>query len=306
MRFGERFLQRPDDFPRCSGGDAWGRGTVTLRFSGGPYTFSGLRSDQECAVRERFQGFCEPAGGDDAVVVCRVYRCPSEIFRRFDLRGWEMSLDGSHSLGEVRAVGLDLMARLDWQDKALSAALWTPSAGGPWFAGVLENVFRMLVAYRLLEIGGLLLHSAALSRGDAAWVFPGRSGAGKSTLAALAAAQGCAVLSDDLNALVPDGSRFTVEGVPFAGDQRATSRELRPLAGVGLLRQGASVGFTPASRGEAIAGLLSCAPYVNQDPHRLEALAANVARLLDTSRPDKFTFAMTSDVASVLVERAVA
>ncbi len=304
MRFGERFLWRPDEFPPRSEGDAWGRGAVTLRFSGGPYTFSGLGPDQERAVRDRFQGFCE--GGGEAVVSCRVYHCPSDVFRRFDLRGWEMTLDSSHSPAEVRVAGLDLMARLEWRSRALSAALWTPAEGGPWFAGVLENVFRMLVAYRLLEIGGLLLHSAALSRGDAAWVFPGRSGAGKSTLSGLAAAQGCAVLSDDLNALAPEGSRFTVEGVPFAGDQRATSRERRLLAGVGLLRQGAPVGFTPASRGEAIAGLLSCAPYVNQDPHRLEALAANVARLLDTSRPDRFTFAPTSDVASVLVERAVA
>jgi hypothetical protein len=303
MSFGERFLRQPGRFPPSSGGRAWGEGGVTIRFSGGPYRFGGLCPEQESALRERFRGFCEP-GAEDVSVECRTYRCSPEVFRRFDLRGWEMALDCAHAPAEVQAVGLDLMARLEWRQRTLSAALWTPSAAGPWFAGVVENVLRMLVAYRLLETGGLLLHSAALCRGDSAWVFPGRSGAGKSTLSRLATTQGCLVLSDDLNALVSDDGRFTVAGVPFAGDRRAPNAERRTLAGLGLLRPGGALGFTPASRGEAIAGLLSCAPYVNQDPHRLDALSASVIRILSTSPAGRFSFALGSDVMSLMEERA--
>jgi hypothetical protein len=305
MTFGARFFASPGRLSGRADGDAWGAASVALDFAGGPYLFDGLSRAQEAAVHERFAGFCSSSSRPPAAVACRVLRAAPEEFLSFDLRGWEMTLDFEHTPESVCVAGLDLMARVEWRP-TLSAAVWTASDGGPAFTGILENVFRVLVAYRLLEIGGLLLHSTALAREDRVWVLVGRSGAGKSTLSRLGLAQGGAVLSDDLNALVPARGGFVVEGVPFAGDHRAPKPERRALAGLGLLEQGRHSGLTPLARAQALAGILSGAPYVNQDPHRLDSLVGNVDRLLRAGPVGRFTFALGADVWSHLREPASA
>lgn len=305
MTFGAQFLGAPGRVSTRRAGAAWGDATLALHFAGGPYVFSGLCREQEASARGRFTGFCGPASSGDRAVECRVSQADPDEFLSFDLRGWEMTLDFDHSPERVCVAGLDLMARIEWRP-ALSAVLWTASRGGSAFTGVLENLFRVLVAYRLLEIGGLLLHSTALTRDAAAWVLVGRSGAGKSTLARLGLAQGGAVLSDDLNALAPGPAGFVVEGVPFAGDHRAAAAETRTLAGIGLLEQGTRSRLTPVPRAQALARVLSCAPYVNQDPHRLDSLVANAGRLLRAGPVGRFTFALGTDVWSHFREAAFA
>jgi hypothetical protein len=100
--------------------------------------------------------------------------------------------------------------------------------------GVFENFFRLLVAYRLNEIGGALLHSAAVVRDSRAYLFLGRSGAGKSTISKINQDAGLDVLSDDMNALVVENGRTLVEKLPFAGDlgQTAERRGGALLAGI--------------------------------------------------------------------------
>jgi hypothetical protein len=305
MTFGAQFLRAPGHLSTRAARRVWGQGSLALHFAGGPYVFSGLSREQEAAARDRFAGFCGEVQDPSRAVECRVSRADPEEFLSLDVRGWEMTFDFAHSPNAVCVAGLDLMARLEWSP-GLSAALWTASTGGGGFAGVLENVFRVVVAYRLLEIGGLLVHSASLARDSRAWVLVGRSGAGKSTLSRLGLAQGGAVLSDDLNALVPSPAGFEVEGVPFAGDHRAATSGRLALAGLGLLKQGSPSSFAPVSRAEAVAGILSCAPFVNQDPYRLDALAETVDRLLHAHPARRFTFALGAGVWSHLGEPVVA
>ena len=271
MTFGDRFLRDPALFPARGAGEPWGDGSATVGFVGGSYSIHGLDAERRATVLERFAGSSRPAAATEpAAVPCRVLRVSPEEFSAFDLRGWEFSLDLDTSPDVVRIAGLDFMARLEWRP-GLQADLWTASAGDA-FGGIIENLLRVVVAYRLLETGGVLLHSAGVVDAGSAWVFVGRSGAGKTTLAGLSLAAGRSVLSDDLNAVVPFPGGARVAPVPFAGDHRGTATDPVPLGALCRLLQGPRTLLEPMSGAEALSALLAAAPFVNQDPHRLERL----------------------------------
>ena len=116
----------------------------------------------------------------------------------------------------------------------------------------------------------MLLHSAGVVDAGSAWVFVGRSGAGKTTLAGSSLAAGREILSDDLNAVVPAPGGPRVAPVPFAGDHRGSATEPVRLAALCRLVQGRRTLLEPMSGAEALSTLLAAAPFVNQDPHRLE------------------------------------
>jgi hypothetical protein len=297
MSFGERFLHNPDLFPARAGGEVWGDREIVLELPGGPYRFGGLSRAQAAIVEDRFGELCRPpaagtrlagsphalhglaAGGQE--VSCLLFRVEAGAFRTFDLRGWEYSLDCDATPAALRLAGLDLIARLDWRP-SLGGALWTPDGGGERFAGIFENFCRVLVAYRLVELGGAVLHSAGVVRHGAAFLFLGRSGAGKTTISAASLARGAEVLSDDINALLPAPGGAQVAKLPFTGDlgERRSTRRHLPLAAVLWLEKASADELTSLSRAAALACLFSCAPFVNSDPHRREALLANLARLL--------------------------
>jgi hypothetical protein len=218
----------------------------------------------------------------------RVFRCAPEDFLPVDARGWEYGLDCDWSPAAVRLAGLGLAARLDWRQGGLAGALWTCEDGGPRFPGVFENFLRVLVAYRLLELGGVVLHSAGVVRGGAAYLFLGRSGAGKTTVARLGLARGAEVLSDDLNALAPRaGGGCAVLKLPFTGDlgERRAVVPPVPLGALLRLQQDTTDAITPLSRAETLACMLACAPFVNVDPHRRERLEGVLLALLSAGAP---------------------
>jgi hypothetical protein len=277
MTFGGLFLRDPALFPARGAGEPWGDGSATADFAGGPYRIHGLDAERRATVLERFSGF-SGAGDAEAAVRCRVLRVSPEEFSAFDLRGWEFSLDLDPRPDVVRIAGLDFMARLEWRP-TLQADLWTASQGEA-FGGVIENLLRVVAAYRLLETGGVLLHSAGVVDAGSAWVFVGRSGAGKTTLASSSRAAGREILSDDLNAIVPAQGGSRVAPVPFAGDYRGSATEPMPLAALCRLLQGPRTLLEPMSGAEALSTLLSAAPFVNQDPHRLERLLDVLETLL--------------------------
>jgi hypothetical protein len=320
MTFGEQFLHNPDLFPARHGGETWGGQELLLDLPGGPYRFAGLSTDQQRILRGRFGDFCLPASGRrgagavappmtasgaaGAVTSSLLLRIDAGAFRGFDLRGWEYRLDSDSSPDAVRLAGLHLVARLDWRPW-LAGALWTSQGGGPLFAGIFENFFRVLVAYRLLELGGVVLHSAGVLKGGGALLFLGRSGAGKTTISRLCQERGGEVLSDDLNALVPppagtpgkpaagpgSPASLAVEKLPFTGDlgDRRARRGAAPLHGLFRLEKASDDALRPLSRAEAAACLLACSPFVNADPHRRAALLAAVPRLLGgTGAPPAF------------------
>jgi|HubBroStandDraft_3_1064219.scaffolds.fasta_scaffold03474_3 hypothetical protein len=309
MSFGERFLRNPDLFPARPSGEAWGERDLELDLAGGPYLFSGLSPAQAEAVGERFGELCRPAAATPAVAA-RLFRMAAGDFLAFDVRGWEYSLDRDAAPGALRLAGLELAARLDWRP-ALGGALWTPDAGGERFGGIFENFCRVLVAYRLVEVGGVLLHSAGVVRHGAAFLFLGPSGAGKTTVSAASLAAGAEVLSDDVNALLPapaGAGRPEVVKLPFTGDlgDRRGGRRAVPLGAVLWLEKADGDELSPLSRAAALGSLFACAPFVNSDPHRRDALLANLARLLAPAAGPaafKLRFARRGSFWSILDEK---
>ncbi|MEO1083145.1 MAG: hypothetical protein AAFY88_02780 [Acidobacteriota bacterium] len=295
MAFGDAFLRHPDLFPARRFGDPWGEETLVIDFAGGPYRFTGLTTAQKSTLAERFgdmAGDGLPPGSPEAVPI-PLFRAPAAEFKPVDLDGWSYTFDRRYLEHAVEIAGLDFMARVDWRP-GLLGALWTPLDGGPFFRSQVENFFRLLVAYRLLELGGVLFHSAGVVSGERSFLFLGPSGAGKTTISKLSLATGREVLSDDMNALCPppDGGPVRLEKLPFAGDlgNQPGKRRSFPLAAFCRLRQGEH-GLKPLRAAESVAFLVGCAPFINADPHRLDALTDNLLDLVRSLPAYELSFA---------------
>jgi len=319
MSFGESYLRFPDLFPARQAGESWGDRRLLLALPGGPYLVSGLSAAQVAAAGERFGEICrEPASGGtvaaEAAVETRLFAVAPEEFLAVDTRGWEYAMDFDHRPEAVRIAGLRLMIRIDWTGnpgRCLSAALWTSEDGGApgdLFPGILENFLRVVVAYRLLEAGGLVVHCAGVVDGGAAYLFLGRSGAGKTTLSRLSEAAGRTVLSDDLNALLPApaGDGLRVEKLPFTGDvgDRRRGAPPFPLAALVRLEKAPADALRPLSPAGAAAQLLACAPFVNVDPHRRERLEAAAAELAGAARAGVLAASLCGGVWDTLKRRS--
>ena len=248
--------------------------------AGTQFCVSGLSALQARYIRERYADFLT-AAPDPEPVRMAVYRADPGDFRPFEQRGWTYTLDRDYAPARVRVAGLDLMAMLDWSPR-LSAALWSAKEADPGFPMIFDNVFRLLSAYALLAQGGVLLHSAGVSNGAWAWIGFGHSGAGKSTLSGLALDAGQRVLSDDLNVLRCRAGHWSAERVPFAGTLGPTHGDAcaYPVAGLARLSKGAEHRLAPLARPQALAALVGSAPYVNQDPYRVQDLMALLESLL--------------------------
>jgi hypothetical protein len=282
MAFGDRFLVHPHLFPARQGGAAWGTEPVTLEIAGGPYRLSGMAEPQARAVRGRFAERCAaPALEPAPAVGVRLFQVPATGFRGPMPAGWEYTLDLAHQPEAVHVVGLQWMGRLDWAP-ALHAALWTAVEEEGEFLSVLENFLRMLVAYRLVECGGAMLHSAAILDRSGAYLFFGPSGSGKSTITRLATSSQRAGLGDDLNAILMTNADCTVQQIPFAGDFGQTTADTGRyrLLGAYRLHHGTRLALQPLAKGNALAKLLACAPYVNADPYRCLTLSRNLEALM--------------------------
>ena len=151
----------------------------------------------------------------------------------------------------------------------------------PWFGGVLENLLRVLVAYDVLERGGVMLHCAAIVRDNRVAVLFGHSGAGKSTTSALALESGCSVISDDINIIEPVGNGWQVTPVPFSGTLNAVSDIVKPVPLHGLFRlhQAGEDRTEPCSRARGVSLLMGSSPFINQDSHRSMQLVDIVSKL---------------------------
>jgi len=310
MSFGERFLTFPDLFPARRAGEPWGERQVSLDLPGGPYRVAGLSDRQAEAAGERFGALCREEGphteaAGDAVRGL-LFRAPASDFRAVDTRGWEYAMDFEHGERSVRLAGLHLMARLDWAP-ALSGALWT-SEEGPLFPGIFENFLRVQVAYRLLALGGVVLHSAGIAEeppGKGAFLFLGPSGAGKTTLSRLSEACGRTVLSDDMNALLPGpgpGEPPRVVKLPFTGDlgERREAHPPRPLRGLLRIEKGPADALRPLSSAATLALLVACSPFVNADPHRQDLLLGVLSGLARAAPARVLTFSLAGGFWDIL------
>lgn len=302
MSFAARFLALPDLFPARPAGAPCGGETLDVVLPGGPYRIRGLSPRQSSDLSERYGELCRPSV---ARVEIDVFEAGEGDFVDIDTRGWRYELDLDHAPDRVRVAGLRFMAWIGLEPR-LRGALWTSVGGGVRWTELFENYFRILVAYRLLESGGVLLHSAGVADDEGAWVFFGHSGAGKSTIARLSQESGRRVLSDDINALHREGDTVLVSKMPFAGDLGRAPGGFGAHRLRGLYRLEKSTGnrVSPLPAGRAVASLLSCAPFVNQDPHRLETLTDRLEELVSDVSIGVLAFDLSGRFWSALRETA--
>ncbi len=301
--FGTSYLHHPDLFPARLAGEPWGKQALELDFAGGPYRFRGLSIRQEDELRERFGPLCRPANpaGSAAgpAIETRLFRLAECELKRPDLRGTDYTFDRRPAEHAVDLAGWDFVARIEIEP--LRGGLWTPEEGGGAFQCLLENYFRVVVAYRLLALGGVLLHSSAAVSHGQAHLFLGPSGAGKTTAARKSRDRGLEVLSDDINALcIADGTisgqEVVVEKLPFAGEmaQQPTPRQSFPLGSLHRLKKG-GYDRQPLRPSQTLALLLGCSPFVNADPWRNDKLVENLEHLVSRFPAYELQFQLERD-----------
>lgn len=292
--FGSFFLADPSEFPTAVEGDPWGEIERRLDLPGGPFVVHGLSPSQ---ARYFDTSLSSAADHDDGILPrhqTEILRAEAPIFRSFDVDGWEYTFDVETTPECLRLAGLGFFAVIPW-DENVMAGLWT-SVEDRWFQGVIENYFRALVAHRLHREEGVLLHSAGVVIEGQAFLFIGPSAAGKTTLARKALAAGASVLSDDLNAVLDVSDEPLVVQLPFTGEMErpATTSGATPLGGILLLEKGERMRVAGLSTGDAVASLLSTAPFVNQDQATLETLFDTVDLLARNVPVAKMTSALDS------------
>jgi hypothetical protein len=140
--------------------------------------------------------------------------------------------------------------------------------------GDLENFLRALYAWLCLERQALLLHAAAVVRDGGAYVFFGNSGSGKTTVAELSSQY--QVLSDDLTIVARAEGAYWVHGIPFRGASFDVplSKVRVPLRGVFRLIKSDRHRANGLRQSQAVAGLLTCLPFVGEHPPNYERAMA--------------------------------
>ena len=299
--FGEAFLQDPGLFPGRRSGETWGEREIAFELAGGAYVFSGLEPSQADALDGRFGSRVVGPGGSRVETL--VFCVEARQFRELE-RGRPYTFDLDYSRASVRLAGPGFMARLDWTPD-LRGALWT-AAPGTSFGGAFENYFRVLLAYRLLDLGGALVHSAGVrDEAGGGYLLFGPSGAGKSTFARLAREAGASVLHDDLNPLCRGQGSTALKALPLSGDiglGPGAAPPEAPLRALCRLRQSETDSLRPLHLSEALASLLACCPFVGRDPYRADQLLQNLESLVRGVPAYELSFALAGRSWTLLRE----
>ncbi|MCP4895657.1 MAG: hypothetical protein GY906_01680 [bacterium] len=291
MEFAQKFLNRPDLCPYRRSGETWGEEIADLVFGDTCYRLVGVNQAQWNGLQQRFGRWMKTKHTVTHVIESPVFRISQSAFKEIDTRGWEYQLDLHHEPSKVRIVGLDFVGLMEGRTGELRGALWTFCDTSNLIVGAVENFLRLLVAYHLLETGGVLLHGAGLSQDGSSLVCYGRSGAGKTTLSRLLQGQGYKVISDDMVALLPAENGLEILPLPFTGELEADDLGTvgLPLTQLCFLRKGEE-SLRSMDRAEGVASLMTCAPGVNQDPYRRDSLQAVIEKVVTVLPPDELTF----------------
>lgn len=265
-----RFLHESVEFPAGLGERTWGHHKLGLELGGMGFQVGGLAGPQLEALRARFGDYCDEARAWPEVRVL-TFAVEPAWFLPPPPAPWEYVLDLEHTEATVGWVGVG-EAGLLHLGASLQASLWTSASEGAKLTQAVENVLRLAMAYALCARGGALLHGACVVDGGSAVVFPGVSGSGKTTASRLSAAEGRLVVSDDIVGVLPGESGFEVVALPFGSEFRfAGPRDARfPLRTLCRLEKGGVTEVRTLSRPAAFGLALACAPYVKQDPLRVE------------------------------------
>ncbi|MFZ1325863.1 MAG: hypothetical protein WAT67_07545 [Candidatus Contendobacter sp.] len=285
-------------------GRAWGTRRGALVLGGEVYGLKNLSALQALALRHHYPQFMlrptSPQRPALEISLCAWLHPPTNPIA-VTARGQYAPIL-THSPSRITITGVNFQAQID-RNKAARATLSLRQGTPAAHLNAIDNVLRVVAAYRALSVQGLLLHSAGLVLKDRrAYLFIGHSGVGKTTLSRKARTVGVSILSDDINIVSPSGTEsFQAYPVPFTGalGQTATRQAPSgyPLAGLFFLEQGSATHVHALSKAAAVARLVAASPFVNADPYLSFALlqtAAAVARQVPTQtlvsrREDDFT-----------------
>lgn len=168
----------------------------------------------------------------------------------------------------------------------------------------LEAAIRIGMSMALPRRGALILHASAIAAGRRALVFAGKSGAGKSTIAAMLAAAGHPMLSDELLVIAPgaDGD-WLVHVAPFLGAPdllRRSHRARVPAGGIHFLVQARHHLRTRLAPAEALRELLRHVLVYVAEPGTASLVLAAAARLVGAVPCHRLEFALDPGVGGVL------
>jgi hypothetical protein len=166
----------------------------------------------------------------------------------------------------------------------------------------LDYLVKRICAYRALDDGGLLFHSAGLLVEGKVYLFTGHSGAGKSTLVTLSSQ--ALALNDELVLLRQIGGTWRAYGTPFWNDD-AVCREGQtadgPVAGIYVLVQDQDVFLEPLNSAIASSELVANCPVVNADSLTIPYLLRRCRSLAEMMGVQRLHFRKDPDFWHLLV-----
>lgn len=302
MPITETYLAHPDHFPDPADCEPWGDRELLIDFVGGPYLVTGLNGEQAAQLRHFFGDCCRSAGKvPDGQVAIRTLRAPAALYDVANPLPIACSFDLAPGRSRVRIAGENMCGLIELNDP-FTGHLWTSARDMRFEKNVFENYLRIFVTYRLLQTGGMLVHSAGIVSGGHAFLFPGRSGDGKSTLSRISLDHGRTVLSDDLNALTWHSGRPFLEKVPFSGDLGRTPAPSGrfPLRGIFALRKSGKTALHPLPKSRALSLLAASAPFLNADLYRLPELLNQLYKLTLAVPTHTIEFSLTDNPWTML------
>lgn len=304
--FGKEYLACPDMFPGRISGDVVGTKSVTIAFLGTEYCFRGLSESQYAMLQNNYGKLCVNSHNRSTVesVVSLVYQANRGDFVTLHRSNGIYSFDLRHYPDSVQIAGPEFMARFN-RIAPMMGGLWLGQDDNELEKLAFENYFRLLVSYRLLSQGGVLLHSAGIVQADAAFLFVGHSGAGKSTISKMSADRGLQVLSDDLNAFVKTENGYLAGKLPFSGsfERNMVSDSSYPVAFLGYLCQGNQnvIDHNGLTIAEMVSKMYANSPFVNADPYCEEQLYSNISGIIQEHQMALVEFDLSGGIWTKLV-----
>jgi hypothetical protein len=155
----------------------------------------------------------------------------------------------------------------------------------------LELFLEVFCAYLAFQLGGLLVHGAALLVDGEASLFVGLSGRGKSSVVALSPQ--ALALNDDLVVIRPAGVGWRAFGTPFWNAE--TTRRVGqtadgPVVGIYSLAQDRRLYLEPLPVAVAASELVANCPVVNTDSLEVLAVISRCRRLAEAVTVQRLHF----------------
>jgi len=253
FRPGPPFFSAP---PRLAGEES-----VSLDLAGIGVRFESLGGEMAALLRARFAGFLGTRADEVRV---RAASAPVPCFLRRVRAGESYRLETERQGEALLVWSYGFAAR--YLHARRECDLRLAPEDGPARALSLENVVRLLVSWRALEEGELLLHAAGVERGGRAFVFFGPSGAGKTTACRLSEGRG-RVLNDDTLLLRRGAAGWEAAPLPLTGAYRLQAAPgFLPVAALCRLVQAPEPAVERLSAALAVGEVVSCVPFFEDRP----------------------------------------